>query len=65
MKFADLPIGTKFVDDIALGISTYDYLIKISNDSYRYDNTLTEWTWCWYDTELYPVLEWEDECTTL
>lgn len=61
MKFADLPIGTKFVDDIVLGVSTYDYLIKISNDSYSYVNTLTEWMWCWYDTELYPVLEWEDE----
>ncbi len=64
MKFADLPIGTKFVDDIVLGAHSYDYLTKISESSYVYESTLTEWGWNW-DSDVYPVLEWEDQCTTL
>ena len=65
MKFKDLPIGTKFLDDIEINIFGYSSgLIKVSETEYNYTDTLNSPPIEWLtddDDDVYPILEWEDE----
>ena len=65
MKFKDLPIGTKFLDDIEINIlGNTTGLIKVSETEYNYTDTLNSPTIEWLtddDDDVYPILEWEDE----
>ena len=65
MKFKDLPIGTKFLDDIEINIlGNTTGLIKVSETKYNYADKLNGTPIEWLtddDDDVYPILEWEDE----
>lgn len=63
MKFKDLPIGTKFTDELQLNYSYFQYYTKTGDRSYCYENLDTiihEWPGP-YDDEIYPILEFLDD----
>lgn len=59
MKFADLPIGTKFiVEDTVL----IDYFTKVDANHYNASDYILPVFWHELNKdEVYPLLEWEDE----
>ncbi len=63
MKFKDLPIGTKFLDDTELLFDDLEELIKVSDTQWDYPSVLQYnkpliWPKEYEDREVYPVLEW-------
>lgn len=67
MKFKDLPIGTKFLDEVELNWGEVEEMIKVSETQFDYpsclhDNRPAKYT---LDDKVYPLLMWEDEMELL